>query len=160
VLHPEALADEGAYIAALIPGVRLVVTPDQQYLPWLVPDAIDEAEQFLTGVRPTPLADRVLATILFTDVVGSTERARELGDRGWSELLERHHVEVRHELERFRGEEVDTAGDGFLSMFDGPGRAIRCALEIRDSLRGLGLDLRAGCIPGRSSVAAATSRAA
>jgi class 3 adenylate cyclase len=110
---------------ARIPGARLVTTPEAQYLPWLVPEAIDEVEQFLTGVRPTQLADRVLATILFTDLVGSTDRARELGDRAWAELLEQHHALVRHELERFRGEEIDTAGDGFLALFDGPARAIR-----------------------------------
>ena len=148
VLHPEALADEGAYIAGCIPGARLVTTFDHQYLPWLVPEAVDEIEHFLTGVRPTPLADRVLATILFTDLVGSTQRARELGDRAWSELLEQHHAEVRHELERFRGEEIDTAGDGFLALFDGPARAIRCALEVRNSLRELGLDMRAGVHTG------------
>jgi class 3 adenylate cyclase len=148
VLHPEEVADEGAYIAARIPGARLVITPDRQYLPWLVPEAIDEVEEFLTGVRPTPLADRVLATILFTDLVGSTDRASELGDRAWSELLDHHHAEVRRELERFRGEEIDTAGDGFLALFDGPARAIRCALEVRDSLRELGLDMRAGVHTG------------
>jgi class 3 adenylate cyclase len=148
VLHPETSADEGAYIAARIPGARLVTTPDGQYLPWLVPEAIDELEQFLTGVRPMPLAERVLATILFTDLVDSTHRARELGDRAWSDLLEQHHTVVRHELERFRGEEIDTAGDGFLALFDGPARATRCALEIRDLVRELGLDVRAGVHTG------------
>jgi hypothetical protein len=97
VLQPEISADEGAYIAARIPGARLVATPGAQYLPWLVPEAIDQVEQFLTGVPPTPLADRVLATILFTDLVESTDRARELGDRAWGELLEQHHALVRHE---------------------------------------------------------------
>jgi class 3 adenylate cyclase len=148
VLHPETFADEGAYIAARIPGARLVTTSGAQYLPWLVPDAIDEVEQFLTGVRPTPLADRVLATILFTDLVGSTDRARELGDRAWAELLEQHHALVRRELERFRGEEIDTAGDGFLALFDGPARAIRCALQICALLRELGLNVRAGVHTG------------
>ncbi len=148
VLQPEISADEGAYIAARIPGARLVTTPGAQYLPWLVPEAIDQVEQFLTGVPPTPLADRVLATILFTDLVGSTDRARALGDRAWGELLEQHHALVRHELERFRGEEIDTAGDGFLALFDGPGRAIRCALEICAALRELGLGVRAGVHTG------------
>ena len=148
VLHPEVVADEGAYLAHSIPGARLVLTRDGQYLPWLVPEAIDEIEQFLTGVRPTPLADRVLATVVVTDLVGSTDRARELGDRAWSELLERHHGLVRQELERFRGEEIDTAGDGFLALFDGPARAVRCALEIRNTLRELGLDVRAGVHTG------------
>ncbi len=148
VFHPEASGAEGAYIAARIPRARFVATPDSQYLPWLVPEAIDELEQFLTGVRPAPLADRVLATILFTDLVASTDHARRLGDHAWSALLEQHHVAVRRELDRFGGEEVDTAGDGFLALFDGPARAIRCALEIRDSLGHLGLELRAGLHTG------------
>jgi class 3 adenylate cyclase/alpha-beta hydrolase superfamily lysophospholipase len=148
VLHPETFADEGAYIADRIPGARLVTTPGAQYLPWLVPEAIDEVQQFLTGVRPKPLADRVLATIVFTDLVGSTARARELGDRAWAELLERHHAVVRQELERYRGEEIDTAGDGFLAIFDGPARAIQCALEICALLPDLGLGVRAGVHTG------------
>jgi class 3 adenylate cyclase len=82
------------------------------------------------------------------DAVGSTDRARELGDRAWSELLEQHYAQVRQELERFRGEEIDTAGDGFFALFDGPARAIRCALEVRNSLRELGLDMRAGVHTG------------
>jgi class 3 adenylate cyclase/pimeloyl-ACP methyl ester carboxylesterase len=148
VLQPEAFAEEGAHIAARIPGARFAATPDHQFLPWLVPEAIDEIEQFLTGVRPMPLAHRVLATILFTDLVGSTERARALGDRAWAEVLEQHHALVRQELERFRGEEIDTAGDGFLALFDGPARAIGCALEICSALRELGLEVRAGVHTG------------
>jgi class 3 adenylate cyclase/pimeloyl-ACP methyl ester carboxylesterase len=148
VFQPDVAADEGKYLAAHIPQARLMITPDDQWLPWLVPDAIDELELFLTGVRPTPLGDRVLATILFTDVVGSTERAGELGDQAWSELLEQHHALVRRELDRFRGEEIDTAGDGFLAVFDGPARAIRCALDIRDALHELGLEIRAGVHTG------------
>jgi class 3 adenylate cyclase len=148
VLQPETFADEGAYIAARIPGARFVTTPDGQFLPWLVPEAMDEIEQFLTGVRPMPLANRVLATILVTDLVGSTARADELGDRAWAELLEQHHALVRHELERFRGEEIDTAGDGFLALFDGPARAIGCGLAICAVLRELGLEVRAGVHTG------------
>ena len=148
VVQPSVAADEGKYLAAHIPQARLMITPDKQWLPWLVPDAIDELELFLTGVRPTPLGDRVLATILFTDVVGSTERAGELGDQAWSELLEQHHALVRRELDRFRGEEIDTAGDGFLALFDGPARAIRCALDIRDAMLELGLQIRAGVHTG------------
>jgi class 3 adenylate cyclase len=90
----------------------------------------------------------VLATVLFTDIVGSTERASQLGDRGWSELLEQHHRIVRGELERFRGREVDTAGDGFLATFDGPARAVRCACEIRRAVAELRLELRAGLHTG------------
>ena len=92
--------------------------------------------------------DSVLATVLFTDIVGSTERAAELGDRAWRELLERHHAFVRRELTRFRGEERDTAGDGFFATFDGPARAIRCAQALVDGIRDLGLEVRAGVHTG------------
>jgi class 3 adenylate cyclase len=96
--------------------------------------------------RPEP--DRVLATVLFTDIVGSTAKAAELGDRGWRELLERHHAAVRSELSRFRGNEIDTAGDGFFASFDGPARAVRCACAISESVQGFGLELRAGLHTG------------
>ncbi len=97
--------------------------------------------------------DRVLATVLFTDIVGSTQRASELGDRGWAELLAAHHAAVRRELERFRGREIDTTGDGFLAMFDGPARAVRCAVAIRDAVRPLGLEIRAGLHTGEVELA-------
>ena len=90
----------------------------------------------------------MLATVLFTDIVGSTERAAELGDRRWRDLLDSHHALVRRELERFRGREIETAGDGFLATFDGPARAIRCACAIRDAVRALGLEIRAGLHTG------------
>ena len=108
----------------------------------------DEIEEFVTGTRPIPEPDRVLATVLFTDIVGSTTRAVELGDRRWRELLGAHDAAVRRELERFRGREVDTAGDGFLATFDGPARAVRCALSIGGALRELGVDVRAGIHTG------------
>ncbi len=92
--------------------------------------------------------DRVLATVLFTDIVGSTERAAALGDRAWRELLEAHHAAVRRELERYGGRELDTAGDGFFAAFDGPARAVRCALAVRDAVRALGLEVRAGVHTG------------
>lgn len=112
-------------------------------------DAIlDEVESFLTGARRGPQPDRVLATVLFTDIVGSTEQAVGLGDRGWRELLARHDVAVRKELERWRGHEINTTGDGFLATFDGPARAIRCARSIRDGLRTLGIEVRAGVHTG------------
>jgi class 3 adenylate cyclase len=107
-----------------------------------------EIEELVTGVRPAPEPNRVLATILFTDIVSSTDRLRQVGDQAWAELLARHHAAVRRELERFRGREVDTAGDGFLATFDGPARAIRCAVAIRDAVRALGLELRAGLHTG------------
>lgn len=145
----DARVEEGRYIAAHIPGARFVQLPGDTHVPfWEPDDVIDEVEEFLTGVRPARVADRVLATILFTDLVGSTERVDALGDHAWAELLEHHHQLVRRELERFGGEEIDTAGDGFLALFDGPARAIRCALAIRDGLADLGLEVRAGVHTG------------
>jgi class 3 adenylate cyclase len=119
-------------------------------MPWLGDQdgPLDEIEEFLTGVRPHPVLDRVLATVLFTDIVGSTERAAALGDRGWKELLDRHNALVRTELGRFRGRELSTAGDSFLATFDGPARAIACAASIRDQVRVLGLEIRAGLHTG------------
>ena len=107
-----------------------------------------ETHEFLEGLSTPREPDRVLATVLFTDIVGSTARAAELGDSAWRELLARHHTLVRGELVRFRGEELDTAGDGFFAAFDGPGRAIECACAIRDPLRSLDLEIRAGVHTG------------
>ena len=114
---------------------------------------LDEVEEFLTGVRRGPEPDRVLATILFTDIVGSTERAAQAGDDRWRDLLDRHNVLIRRELDHFRGREVDTAGDGFLATFDGPARAVRCAREIADTVPGLGLELRSGLHTGEVELA-------
>jgi class 3 adenylate cyclase len=142
--------DEARYLAAHIPGVKLVVLPGADHLPWAGDqDAIlDEVEEFLTGVRPVAEPDRVLATVLFTDIVGSTTRAVELGDRRWRDLLSSHNALVRRELERYRGREVKSVGDGFLATFDGPARAIRSACAIREAVRGLGLVTRAGLHTG------------
>ncbi len=150
-----ALPVEGArYIAERIRDVRLVELPGDDHLPFVGDqDAIlDEIEEFLTGARRGAESDRVLATVLFTDIVGSTERAVELGDRDWRDLLDSHHVLVRRELERWRGTELATAGDGFLATFDGPARAIRCACGVRDAVRGLGLEIRAGLHTGECEV--------
>ena len=106
----------------------------------------------MAGERPPEVPDTVLATMLFTDLVGSTERAAELGDRGWRELLQHHHALVRRELTRYRGEEKDTAGDGFFATFDGPARAIRCAHAIVDGVHELGLEVRAGVHTGECEV--------
>jgi class 3 adenylate cyclase len=145
----DALVDEGRYIAEHVPGARFVELAGDDHVPFVDPDQIvDEVEEFLTGVRPPAATDRVLATILFTDLVGSTEKATALGDAAWGALLARHHDAVRQQLARFSGEEIDTAGDGFLALFDGPARAIRCGLAVRDSLRGLGLEVRAGVHTG------------
>lgn len=109
-----------------------------------VEEAFDAVEEFLTGVRPRARTNKVLATVLFTDIVGSTEHAARLGDRAWAELLERHNSIVRERLARFQGREIDTAGDGFLATFEGPTYAMRCALDTIDTLRPLGIDIRAG----------------
>jgi class 3 adenylate cyclase len=142
--------EEGRWIASQIPSAKYVELPGDSHTLWGgdTDAVVDELEEFLTGVRRGPEPDRVLATVLFTDIVGSTERAAELGDRRWRKLLESHHAAVRRELERWRGREVDTAGDGFLATFDGPARAIRSAFAIRDAVRELGLDVRAGLHTG------------
>jgi class 3 adenylate cyclase len=146
----DAHVEEGRYIAARIPGARFVEFPGGDHSWWTQDrDAIlDDVEELVTGVRPAPQPNRVLATVLFTDIVGSTDRIGELGDHGWAELLARHHAAVRRELDRHRGRELDNAGDGFLALFDGPARAIRCAVAIREAVRAVGLDLRAGLHTG------------
>jgi pimeloyl-ACP methyl ester carboxylesterase len=140
---------EGRYIASRIPGARFVELPGDDHVPWIDADqVVDEIEEFVTGIRPAPEPDRVLATVVFTDIVGSTEQAAALGDRRWRDLLAAHHAAVRRELERFRGREIDTAGDGFLATFDGPARAIRCAGAAVGAAKELGLVLRAGVHTG------------
>jgi class 3 adenylate cyclase len=136
--------------AAQIAGARYVDLPDVNALPYLgdADAVLDEIEEFLTGARSPTDFDRSLATVLFTDIVGSTEKAGDLGDRRWRYLLEDHHARVRRALGRFHGTEVDTAGDGFFATFDGPARAIRCACAIRDSLRDIGVPVRAGLHTG------------
>jgi class 3 adenylate cyclase len=143
------------YVADHIPGARYVELPGDDQLMWAGDqDAlVGEIEEFVTGVRPLAEPDRVLATIVFTDIVGSTRLAVEHGDRAWRDLLERHHALVRGELARFRGREVDTAGDGFLAVFDGPGRAVRCASAAVRAVRSLGLEIRAGLHTGEVEVA-------
>lgn len=121
--------EEGRYIAARVPGAKFVELPGADHLPW-IGDAHDvlEVEEFLTGMPLEREADRILVTVLFTDIVGSTERANFPGDAQWRQVLELHHGAARRQLSRFRGREVETAGDGFLASFDGPARAIRRAL--------------------------------
>jgi class 3 adenylate cyclase len=142
---------EGArYMAERIPGARLIEMDGDDHWPWIIdPDEVcGHVEEFVTGSRHEPETDRVLATVLFTDIVGSTERASEIGDRRWRELLEEHEQAFRRELERQGGREVKTTGDGFLATFDGPARAIRCAKAATSAIRALGINIRAGIHTG------------
>lgn len=156
VMHTE----EARFIAGEVPDAKLVLLPGGDHLPWVGDqDAIiDEIEEFLTGVRRGPDPDRVLATVLFVDLVASTERATELGDRRWSEVLGRFHSLAQNVLSRFRGQLIDTAGDGFLATFDGPARAIRCAAALVSGVRSLELEARAGVHTGEVEVAGAAVR--
>src|SRR3954447_9203814 len=140
----------GEELAAQIPGARYVELPGADHLPWAgdAEDVLGEIEEFLTGARSTPEPDRVLATVMFTDIVASTERAAQLGDSRWRELLAAHQTAVRRELTRFRGHEVKTLGDGYLATFDGPARAIRCGRAIAETARSTGLDVRIGLHSG------------
>jgi class 3 adenylate cyclase len=137
-------------LAAALPNARLVELPGSgaAILSGDVDGIADEIQAFLTGTRPPSLHDRVLATVLFTDIVGSTHRAAEMGDREWRELLERHHRVLRTSLERFGGHEVETTGDGFLATFDSPRRAIECARAASEAVRSIGLEIRAGLHTG------------
>lgn len=144
------------YLAAHIPGAKLVELPGTDHFPFLGDSdgVLDEVEEFVTGARPLREPDRVLATVLFTDVVGSTRLAAELGDRRWTELLSEHHRRVTAELERHRGTVARVEGDGTLSTFDGPARAVGCAAAIRDAVSPLGLEIRAGVHTGEIELAA------
>jgi len=142
--------EEGRWITSQIPSATFVELPGDSHTLWAgnTDEVVDEIEEFLTGVRRGPEPDRVLATVLFTDIVGSTEQATKLGDRRWRELLEQHHGLVRRQLELYQGRELDTAGDGFFAMFDGPARAIRAAQAIAGGVRPLGIEIRAGVHTG------------
>lgn len=141
----------GRKLAELIPNARLLEVPGEDHLPFIGGDVdliTDEIEEFLTGSKPNPLVDRVLATVLFTDIVRSTERAEELGDLRWRRLLDEHNDILRRELKRFRGNEIKSLGDGLLATFDGPARAVHCSLSMIKSIRSLGLEMRAGLHTG------------
>jgi class 3 adenylate cyclase len=139
-------AEQARYVAEHIYGAKWVELPGEDYLFFAgnTGPILDAIEEFLTGRLPAFHSDRVLATVLFTDVVGSTEQAARLGDRRWREMLAAHDSLILANVERFRGRVVKSTGDGALATFDGPGRAIRCACAIRDSVRSLGIDVRAG----------------
>jgi len=141
---------DGPYLGEHIPNAKYIELPGVDHLPW-VGDAeaiLNEIEEFLTGVRQPVEHNRMLATIMFTDIVGSTERAHELGDHRWLDLLNQHNALVRTELARFHGVEMDMTGDGFFATFDGPARAIRCAVAISDNVQQLGIHVRAGLHTG------------
>lgn len=144
--------EDAAEVAALIPGAEHVEVPGQGFAIFENELALEAIEGFLAGIALRRIPDTVLATLLFTDLVGSTEKAASLSDREWSELLARQRSLVRRELERYRGDEIDTAGDGFFARFDGPARAIACAVAIVDGIRRLGLDVRAGIHTGEYEV--------
>lgn len=153
VLHAEndqvCHVENGRFLAHHIPGAKYVELPGSDHVPWFEPDLVlGEIREFLTGRRVPVVPDRVLATVLFTDIVGSTDLASSMGDTRWRELLEEHNAVLRAQLVRFRGTEVNTAGDGFVATFDGPARAIECAREIRRVLASLGLEVRAGLHTG------------
>jgi pimeloyl-ACP methyl ester carboxylesterase len=138
------------YLAERVPTAKYVELAGVDHAPWVgdSESIVSEVEEFLTGLRTAPPLDRVLSTILFTDIVRSTEVAASLGDRRWADLVSQHHAVVRRQLGRFRGSEIDTAGDGFFASFDGPARAIHCAEAVVDSVEPLGLDVRAGIHTG------------
>jgi class 3 adenylate cyclase len=145
----------GRDVADCIPGAKYVLLPGRGVDHFHEPDwraSFLEIAEFLTGEQPDVADDRVLATVLFTDTVDSTRRAAEMGDRSWHALLDAHDAIVRSQLARFRGREVNTSGDGFLAMFDGPQRAIRCAMTIRDAVQALGIEVRAGLHTGECEV--------
>jgi class 3 adenylate cyclase len=144
----------GKDVAARIPGAKYVELPGRNAFHFVEPwrDSFQVIAEFLTGQQADVADDRVLATVLFTDIVDSTRRAAEMGDRNWHALLDAHDAVVRAQLNRFRGREVNTSGDGFLAMFDGPQRAIRCAMAIRDAVQALGIQVRAGLHTGECEV--------
>jgi class 3 adenylate cyclase len=154
IVHREADAnvnvEAGRYLAHQIPNAKYVELPGNDHLLWVgnTERVMDEVEKFLTGSRHTPDPDRVLATVLFTDIVGSTKRVEAIGDRAWHDLLDRHNEIVRREILRHRGREVKTTGDGFLITFDGPARSIRCSLAISEAVEDLGLQVKAGLHTG------------
>ena len=151
VLHRQARRDESRYVADRIPQATVVELGGEGV--WLYADDVADAVlSFLRGEVVPLVSDSVLATVLFTDLVGSTERAAELGDRGWRDVLTKHHTDVRRQLARYRGIEVDSAGDGFFCRFDGPARAIACALAVVEGATDLGLEVRAGIHTGECEV--------
>jgi class 3 adenylate cyclase len=152
ILHGPKNRGHAGYMAERIPGAKRVEITDGDQSVWLVDAVPTETERFVAGAWGEAEPETMLSTVLFTDIVGSTAKATELGDRRWAELLSTHHAVIRRQLDRFRGRELDTAGDGFFASFDGPARAIRCACAIGDSVRDLGLEVRAGLHTGECEI--------
>ncbi|HEY3036413.1 MAG TPA: adenylate/guanylate cyclase domain-containing protein, partial [Streptosporangiaceae bacterium] len=152
---PDPPPEVGDYVAAQISGATLVALPGRDHPPYSgdVDAIVDEVEAFLTGERHGASLDRILATVLFTDIVGSTQRLAEAGDARWAHLLAQHDGLARREIERRRGRYIDSAGDGLLATFDGPARAVRCAQALGAAVGELGLDIRAGCHTGEIELA-------
>src|SRR5262249_3244082 len=152
--NPLIQPERGKQVADYIPDAKYVELPGRNMYHFVEPwrESFSQIAEFLTGEQPDVPDDRVLATVLFTDIVDSTRRAAEMGDRGWHALLDAHDAVVRSQLARFRGREVNTSGDGFLAMFDGPHRAIRCGMAIRDAVQVLGIEVRAGLHTGECEV--------
>jgi class 3 adenylate cyclase len=156
VLVAHALGDRWSniearrYMAERIPNATLFELPGSDHLPFFegADATLAEMQRFLTGEHPVPEENRVLATILFTDIVGSTERAAATGDEGWKALLDEHDAAARSQVESHRGRLVKTTGDGILAIFDGPARALRCAVALREEMAGLGIEIRAGLHTG------------
>jgi len=141
---------QSRYLVEHLPQARLVKLDGVDHYPWFAgaERVVAEVQEFLTGVRSSPVDERVLATLVFTDIVGSTEQAALMGDRRWSDVIESYYALARRCVDRFRGHEVSTEGDGFLARFDGPARAVSCARSIRDGVQGLGVEVRAGVHTG------------
>jgi pimeloyl-ACP methyl ester carboxylesterase len=142
--------EEGRWLASQIPGARFVELPGDDHMPWSgdQDSILDEVQEFVTGIRPSREIDRALATVLFTDIVGSTEHMARVGDKAGNEWLDRHHAIVRRELAAFRGREINVAGDGFFATFDGPARGVRSALSIQEAAHRIGIEIRAGLHTG------------
>jgi Adenylate and Guanylate cyclase catalytic domain len=159
VLHRSSFSlvplEHGRYLASHIPGAKFVEVArgDAWFFTEGADEVLDEVAEFLTGARPMAEPDRMLATVLFSDIVGSTQAAWRLGDRRWRALLDAHYAVVRAELDRFGGREIDTAGDGLFAAFAGPARAISCACAMRDAVRTLGIEIRVGLHTGEVETA-------
>jgi class 3 adenylate cyclase/pimeloyl-ACP methyl ester carboxylesterase len=146
--------EHGRYLAEHIPGARYLELDGGDHWPWFgdTDTIVEEVEEFLTGMRHAPSPDRVLATVMFTDIVGSTEHVARMGDDAWRQLLDQHDTMTRRQVERFRGRELKHTGDGVLATFDGPARAVQCARAIQDATRAIGLEVRAGVHAGECEV--------